>query len=261
MHFSVFRNGYFRNSRSFLWITNTTAVACLSHFDTSHSAACYDLTFTIWEWCIAREIRLAAAHIPGKENTAADAEPRKVNVDGQWQLNTLMLQQALLQLQVQPSVDLSASRINRQMSRYVFYRPDPLAIAVDAFSMSWKETEFYAFPPLSVIPAGTRKNLAGKEQWGAGGSTVAFAGMVASPQTADRPPVVLRAGRDKPLLMLPSRPGEVHPLQRQHLKLLVCRVSGFDRSGRDCLRRLPLSLFIDSWRPASKDAYNCHIRK
>ena len=132
---------------------NTTAVACINHFGTSHSTACNDLMFTIWECCIAREIWLTAAHIPGKKNTAAaHAESRKINLDAEWQLNSQMLQQVLLQLQVQPSVDLLTLRINRQMSCYVSYRPDSHAIAVDALSMSWKQTEFYTFLPFGVIP-------------------------------------------------------------------------------------------------------------
>ena len=205
-----------------LLMDNTTAVACINHFSTSHSTACNDLMFTIWECCIAREIWLTAAHIPGKENTTADAESRKINLDAEWQLNMQMLQQVLLQLQVQPSVDLFASRFHRQMSRYVSYRPDPLTIAVDAFPMAWKETELYAFPPFSVIPWVLQKI------WQERGSR-----LLVVPQWPSQmwwpvllkvltvPPVVLWAGSDKPLLMLPSQTGKVHPLQRQHLKLLV----------------------------------------
>ena len=32
------------------------------------------------------------------------------------------------------------------------YRPDPDLEAIDAFTLNWENLNFYAFPPLSVIP-------------------------------------------------------------------------------------------------------------
>ena len=52
---------------------NTTAISVLNN---SHSDACNDLGHRIWEWCIAREIWLSVAHIPGKQNLVADFESR-----------------------------------------------------------------------------------------------------------------------------------------------------------------------------------------
>ena len=31
------------------------------------------------------------------------------------------------------------------------YRPDPNAIAINAFSLDWANLKFYAFPPFSVV--------------------------------------------------------------------------------------------------------------
>ena len=31
------------------------------------------------------------------------------------------------------------------------YRPDPVALAMDAFGLSWRDITFYAFPPFSVV--------------------------------------------------------------------------------------------------------------
>ena len=49
------------------------------------------------------------------------------------------------------SVDLFATRLNNQLRRCVSWRPDPFAIATDAFTMSWQEEVGYAFPPFSLI--------------------------------------------------------------------------------------------------------------
>ena len=99
-------------------------MAAINNMGTSHFYSCNSLVFTIWEWCIERQIWLSAAHIPGKENTAADSESRKVNLDAVWKLNRVTLRQAFTQLQIQPSVDLFASRLNTQLPLCVSYRPD-----------------------------------------------------------------------------------------------------------------------------------------
>ena len=51
-----------------------------------------------------------------------------------------------------PDIDLFASCINAQLSRYFSWRPDPNAVAIDAFNMQWENIQAYAFPPFSLIP-------------------------------------------------------------------------------------------------------------
>ena len=48
------------------------------------------------------------------------------------------------------TIDMFASRLNYQLPKYVSYLPDPHAIAVDAFSVTWNSI-VYLFPPFSVI--------------------------------------------------------------------------------------------------------------
>ena len=43
-----------------------------------------------------------------------------------------------------------ASRINYLFSKYISYRPDHEAFAIDAFSLQWSKLDFYAFPPFSA---------------------------------------------------------------------------------------------------------------
>jgi len=52
-------------------------------------------------------------------------------------------------------IDLFASRLNHQLGKYVAWRPDPSALAVDAFTCTWTENMSlpYCFPPFSVLPA------------------------------------------------------------------------------------------------------------
>jgi hypothetical protein len=48
-------------------------------------------------------------------------------------------------------VDLFATRLNTQLSRFVSWQPDPDAEAIDAFMLDWREHSCYVFPPFSIV--------------------------------------------------------------------------------------------------------------
>ena len=50
-----------------------------------------------------------------------------------------------------PQIDLFASRLNNQIDRYMAWKPDPGAEAIDAFTIQWNFDLFYAFPPFNTI--------------------------------------------------------------------------------------------------------------
>ena len=141
-----------------LMMDNTTAVACVSKMGTSHSVQSNVVTKKIWQFSIKRNIWLSAAYIPGKTNTEANEEPRRENQDTEWVLNPDILSDALDRLDVKPETDLFASRLNHQFPRYISYKPDPDAEAVNAFTMSWSDVTFYAFPCFCIIPSVVQKN-------------------------------------------------------------------------------------------------------
>ena len=58
----------------------------------------------------------------------------------------------LRKLHFRPDIVLFVSRINYQFPKYVSFRPDPSAYAINAFSLQWCQLNVYAFPPFSVIP-------------------------------------------------------------------------------------------------------------
>jgi hypothetical protein len=64
---------------------------------------------------------------------------------------------ALKTLGFTPDIDIFASRINTQFPHYVAYRPDPGAVAIDAFTNDWSRHNFYAFPPFSLLPLVLKK--------------------------------------------------------------------------------------------------------
>ena len=131
---------------------NTTAVNVLNHMGASHSDPCNSLAKEIWEWCISRDMWISVAHIPGKQNKIADFESRRNQRESEGMINRLCLEEILDRLNFTPEIDLFASRINKQFAKYVSYRPDLSALAIDAFMMQWTYLKFYAFPPFSIIP-------------------------------------------------------------------------------------------------------------
>ena len=58
-----------------------------------------------------------------------------------------------------PDIDLFASRVNHQILEFVSWRPEPNAVATDAFDLSWNYHLSYLFPPFSLIPLCLKKIL------------------------------------------------------------------------------------------------------
>ena len=98
-------------------IDNMTAVSDLGKMGTSHSKNPNNLTSTLWEWCLDNNMWLTTSHIPGKENTLADAESRKSRKETEWTLDRGISHEAIKKIHVEPQIDLFASRLNYQLTR------------------------------------------------------------------------------------------------------------------------------------------------
>ena len=133
-----------------LRVDNTTAVAYINNqggknWDSNEMAR------ELWLWASARGIWVTAVHIPGMQNVKADAASRKAYAtDKEWKLDDKVFWD--INQHFGPfSVDLFASQTNAQCDQYVSWKPNPFAMHVDAFSMTWANPGLYAFPPFSVI--------------------------------------------------------------------------------------------------------------
>ena len=80
----------------------------------------------------------------------ADKESRAKHSDTEWKLNPELFDR-IVTIWGTFSVDLFASRLNYQFKPFASWRPDPETMAIDAFSLDWREQYFYAFPPFSLI--------------------------------------------------------------------------------------------------------------
>ena len=118
-------------------------------------------TVQLLYWCDRHQISIQAAHIPGAENKLADSlsrisssiidKPRVRGSSVEWHLNPSVCRMVFNKLQ-RPLIDLFASNKNHQLPTYCTWAHDEGAYAQDAFTISWKGTIAYAFPPIALIP-------------------------------------------------------------------------------------------------------------
>ena len=205
------------------------------------------LTNQMWEWAQNRNIWLSACHLPGHLNVTADEESRRQPIDDkEWSLKQSIFDQ-ISQLWGPFDMDFFASRLNFKVSKYVAWRPDPLATAVDAFSINWGNYYGFFFPPFSVLTAVIHK----LEQDQARAVLIApiwptqpwFSKLL---RFLVSPPQVLPSAKD--CLISPTHPSLTHPLAPK-LKLAAFKVSGIRSEVRDFQTTLSLLSSIPGDRP------------
>lgn len=218
---------------------NSCTVSYLSHMGGIRSEQCNTLAKEIWIWCMNRNIWLSATHVPGSENDA-DFESRNFNENVEWKLNeTIFIE--IVQIWGLPSIDMFASRLNKQVDQFVSWNPDPDAIAVDSFSLNWaKHNLIYAFVPFSLIG----RTLSKLRQ--DGGEMILIAPIWV---TQNWFPAAMEMLIDRPRMFLVQNntltiPGtcKVHPLSNK-LQLMACRISG----SRSKAEEFRLKLQTSSW--------------
>ena len=133
-----------------IYMDNSVAVAYINNYG-GKVEKLHNLAKQLWLWAIDKHIWISAAHVPGGDNFEADRLSRNLNDDMEWMLKTEIfhkLEETLGFIEI----DMFASKLNNQKSKYVSFQPDKCAIAIDAFTMSWNiYANMYMFPPFSVI--------------------------------------------------------------------------------------------------------------
>ena len=144
-------------------------------------------------------------------------------------------------------VDLFASRLSTQLPAFVSWRPDPEAMATDAFTLDWKVMRAYANPPWSLVG----RVLAQVQQQKADLVLVA-------PIWKAQPsyPALLEMCKDFPLI-LPERANLIqptHPLSMPEVfpRLAVWSISGVSTASKSFRRKLQNSCLRHGGRNPQK---------
>ena len=139
-----------RNQHICIKSDNSTAVQYINNMG-GRIVSLLEISKEIWLWASKRKNFLSAVHIPGKQNFEPDGLSRNFSDSSEWKLKESIFQQ-ICNLFFFPDIDLFASRLNKQLKKYVTWFPDPEAVASDAFSFSWQSYSPYIFPPFSLVP-------------------------------------------------------------------------------------------------------------
>lgn len=130
---------------------NVTAVAYINDMGGMSSPSLDSLAIDIWNWCLERSIFLSANYLKGSENVQADYFSRHFRSESaEWMLKKEIFDRICSQMFF-PDIDLFASRLNCQLSRFVSWFPQPGAFRNDAFSFPWSNLKPYLFPPFSLV--------------------------------------------------------------------------------------------------------------
>jgi len=199
---------------------NTTAYYYINNMGGTHSPKANDITRLIWLWCSQKELWLSAEYIPGKLNTEADHLSRHFNINAEFKLSTKAFQ-IICKAWGTPEIDLFATRLNTQLSRFVSQYPDPDACHINALSLNWSNMNFYAFPPFCMIGKCLQKIIFDRAE-----------GILVTPYwpTQSWFTQVTHHLIDLPRLFKPSKTlltnltNEPHPLHKK-LQLIACKIS------------------------------------
>ncbi|XP_063915050.1 uncharacterized protein LOC135131313 [Zophobas morio] len=131
-------------------IDNTTAISYINRMGGVQYVELNQRAKDIWTWCEKRRIWIFASYIPSRENTDADRESRRVNVDTEWELGAPFFQ-TIVERWGFPEIDLFASRSNAKTEVFCSWKRDPEARYIDAFTVNWSKYLFYAFPPFAMV--------------------------------------------------------------------------------------------------------------
>ena len=140
----------YNHAHTKVWVDNTTAVAYLHNGGSMKSIGCDLRVHAIWRWLESRNVTIVAVHLPGTPNVLADFESQSLMENIEWEVDSDIFSE-ICRDYGQPTIDLFASRINHKKARYMAWRPDPFAVAVNAFHHPWTNEYFYVFPPFRMI--------------------------------------------------------------------------------------------------------------
>ena len=212
-----------RNKNVLIKSDNITAVAYVVNMGGTKSQLCNKIVNDIWEWCIENKIWVTAEYLPGNLNYFADYESREINPNLEWALTSDIFN-GITKVFGKPEIDLFATRLNAKLENYVSWKPDPNALYVNAFTISWSCWYSYCFPPFSLLTQCAQKIRREKAEvlaivpfWP---SQVWFTPIM---EMLVEYPLLLP--KDKNILYLPQNPQALHPLHAK-MRLVTCRLSG-----------------------------------
>jgi hypothetical protein len=141
---------HYSNFHILIRTDNTTALSYINKLGGCKSPRCHSIAKNIWEWVQSHGGYLTATYINTKDNVIADSLSRKQHDESDFMLGKAYFNHICMKFG-NPEIDLFASYKSAQCKKYISFLPDPGSCWVDAFTYSWSDNFFYAFPPFNMI--------------------------------------------------------------------------------------------------------------
>ncbi|XP_066590166.1 uncharacterized protein [Prorops nasuta] len=116
-----------------LRVDNTTAISYINKMGSIQYLELSTLAKKIWQWCEARQIWIFASYIKSKDNKEADEQSRLTQPETEWELGSWTFKEIENNFG-NFDIDLFASNTNSKCKKFISWRRDPEARAIDAFT-------------------------------------------------------------------------------------------------------------------------------
>ena len=98
---------------------NVAAISYVNNMGGGMKSQTYNnIACRIWDFCTKKQLWVSAAQIPGTINIEANKQSRVLGDATEWKLNPALFHK-IVEKFGKPDIDLFATRINKQLDRYV----------------------------------------------------------------------------------------------------------------------------------------------
>ena len=129
---------------------NATAVSYVNSKGSIEPTLFHKIAKEIWIWFNSIELWVSAAHILVTGNCKADSFSSNFKESTEWKCSGGLFKKITSTLGI-VTVDLFAFQINYQINKYMSWKPEPRAMAIDKFSIKWNTEFYHIFPPFSLL--------------------------------------------------------------------------------------------------------------
>lgn len=206
----------FRSCNVLIRSDNTTAIAYVNRMGSIQKPELNRVSRKIWTWCENRDIWVHVSYVQSKENIA-DLGSRVFSPETEWELADYAFTEIKNKWGC-PVIDLFASKANHKCKKYVSWMRDPDSLTIDAFTFSWSNIFFYAFPPFALILRSLKKIITDKAE-----------GIMVVPNWPLQPwyPLFQKLLKSKPIIFYPSSTLLSSPFRNSHpMKTSLTLVAG-----------------------------------
>lgn len=131
--------------------TDSTAALYYVNKGAGRSQPLSQLALPIWRRALRSQMLVSAEHLPGLDNSVADALSRRAPSSDDWELRPRVFRDLCRRFPT-PTLDAFAEPANARMRRFAARYPLPGALPLHGLLLDYRREFAYAFPPPRLVP-------------------------------------------------------------------------------------------------------------